>query len=105
MNKEDVILSLLQEFKDDVNRRFDEQDKKFEQRFNYVDVQLSDMKDKIREVKEDMREIRLDIKEEKSRVDEIYHERKNMKISWSLPFIGFNAGVSACVAFFVSLWR
>lgn len=39
------------------------------------------------------------------RFDEIYIERKNIQIRWFLPFVGFNAGVAACVAFFVTLWK
>ena len=115
MTNEDLMIELIKsvkteiiDLKSDMNRRFEEVDKRFDQvdkRFEQVDRRFDTMHEKLRDIKLDMREMKSDIKEESKRVDEIYHDRKNMKVQWSLPFVGFNAGVSACVAFFVSLWK
>ena len=76
MEQADLILRLLQDFRDETLRRFEQIDKRFEQidkRFEQVDIAL-------RELKTDLREVHRELHGERHKLDEVYEAAGITKI-------------------------
>ncbi|MEK7137494.1 MAG: hypothetical protein AAB853_04390 [Patescibacteria group bacterium] len=78
MEQADLILRLLQDFRDETLRRFEQIDKRFEQidkRFEQVDIAL-------RELKTDLREVHRELHGERRKLEEVYEARERVKITF-----------------------
>lgn len=69
MDQADLILRLLQDFRDETLRRFEQIDKRFEQ----VDRTLQ-------ELKADLREVHRKLHEDRRKLEEVYEARESTKI-------------------------
>ena len=83
-----TLLTLISDFKSDMNQRFEQVDKRFEQvdkrfeqvnhRFLQVDEQISGLKYEIRDIKQDIKEMKFEIHSDQGKLQEIYSSRNKV---------------------------
>ena len=125
----EMLYELIKEFKRDVYKRFEQQDKRmdemqvsFTQRFDQQDARMNEMQVSFiqRFEQQDKRFEQIDqrfdqvidlIKNEKherekteTKLEKIYESRDKVTVGFSRAFAGVNIILAALVAFFVSMW-
>lgn len=78
MEKFDLILRLLEDFRDETMRRFEQIDKRFEQmdkRFEQIDKRFAQMEKQFDGV-------RVEIREDRQKLDKVYEARERVKVTF-----------------------
>ena len=119
MNKEDLILKLLEEFRTETRERFEkmeEQRKEDKKEWQKARAEDRSESQKAREedrsewrrgfemLREDNREIRYDLRLDKEKLDRVYDARNQVTVSFSRAFATANAAIAGVLAVMVSMF-
>ena len=69
-----------------------------------IDVLAENTKVRFNSIEKSEKDIKEVQKKEIIKLDEIYALKNKIEFRWTKKFIGFNAGISAIVAFFTTMW-
>ncbi len=78
MDKEDLIIRLLEEMRSEMNRRFDETNKRIDDSNKRID----DSNKRTDEIKDELREIKQDLRLDSRKLEQVYEAREHVKVSF-----------------------
>ncbi len=90
MNKEDLILDLLKELRSDIDRRFDETNRR-------IDELKEEANRRIDEVKEELRDVKHDLRLDSRKLEKVYENREKVKITfgWQWGLVSLFIAITA----------
>lgn len=104
----------IRDFKDDVNRRFADVDKRFEsmdkrfegidKRFEGMDKKFDSMETRFDQARMERMELREMIQQDRQKLNEVYEARNTVSVSFSRAFVGINLVLSGLVSGIVSFF-
>ena len=110
-DKFDLIIEILRQ----QDKRFDQFEKRFEQKFEQVDKRFEQSEKRFEqkfeqmyrrfdELKEKMKDVRYDLRLNKEKLGRVYEARNQVTVSFSRSFATINACIAGAIAVFVSLF-
>ncbi len=89
MDKDDLILKLLEEMRSEMNRRFDENNKRIDEvkdEMKNTQEEIKNIRGEMKglrgEIKDDLREVKQDLRLDSRKLEQVYEAREKVKITF-----------------------